>query len=36
MGNLITMLVNNGVNPLTARIPGFGTGYLHDYKSFEE
>jgi formate C-acetyltransferase len=36
MGNLITMLVNNGVNPLTGEDSGFGTGYLHDYKSFEE
>jgi pyruvate formate-lyase/glycerol dehydratase family glycyl radical enzyme len=36
MGNLITMLVNNGKNPLNGGDSGFGTGYLYDYKSFEE
>ena len=36
MGNLITMLINNGKNPLNGEDSGFGTGYLYDYKSFEE
>ncbi len=36
MGNIITMLINNGKNPLTGENSGFGTGYLYDYKSFDE
>ncbi|SHH93577.1 formate C-acetyltransferase [Sporobacter termitidis DSM 10068] len=36
MGNLITMLINNGRNPLNGGDSGFGTGYLYDYKSFDE
>jgi formate C-acetyltransferase len=36
MGNIITMLVNNGKNPLNGGDSGFGTGYLYDYKSFDE
>ena len=35
MGNIITMLINNGKNPLTGEDSGFGTGYLYDYKSFD-
>jgi pyruvate formate-lyase/glycerol dehydratase family glycyl radical enzyme len=36
MGNIITMLINNGKNPLNGEDSGFGTGYLYDYKSFDE
>ena len=36
MGNMITMLINNGKNPLNDSDSGFGTGYLYDYKSFDE
>jgi formate C-acetyltransferase len=36
MGNIITMLINNGRNPLNGGDSGFGTGYLYDYKSFDE
>lgn len=36
MGNIIVMLINNGINPLNNTDTGFGTGYLYDYKSFEE
>jgi formate C-acetyltransferase len=36
MGNIIVMLLNNGFNPLTGEDSGFGTGYLYDYKSFDE
>ncbi|NLT15496.1 MAG: hypothetical protein GXY05_14265 [Clostridiales bacterium] len=36
MGNIITMLINNGENPLNGENTGFGTGYLYDYKSFDE
>ena len=34
MGNIITMLINNGMNPLNGGDSGYGTGYLYDYKSF--
>jgi formate C-acetyltransferase len=36
MGNIITMLINNGRNPLNGRDSGFGTGYLYDYNSFDQ
>jgi pyruvate formate-lyase/glycerol dehydratase family glycyl radical enzyme len=36
MGNIITMLVNNGKNPLNGGDSGFGTGFLYDYENFDE
>ena len=36
MGNMIVLMMNNGVNPLNGVDTGFGTGYLYDYESFEE
>ncbi len=36
MGNIITMLINNGKNPLNGEYSGFSTGYLYDYRSFDE
>ncbi len=36
MGNIITMLINNGVNKLTGEDTGFGTGYLYDYENFDQ
>lgn len=36
MGNMIVLLINNGINPLNGEDTGFSTGYLYDYKSFDE
>ncbi|MDR3365156.1 MAG: hypothetical protein LBS91_09500 [Clostridiales Family XIII bacterium] len=36
LGNIIVMLVNNGINPFTGKDSGFGTGHLYDYKNFGE
>ncbi len=36
MGNMIVLMMNNGINPLNGVDTGFGTGYLYDYESFEE
>ena len=36
MGNLICLLINGGINKLTGEDTGFSTGYLYDYKTFDE
>lgn len=36
MGNIIVLMINNGINPLNGVDTGFGTGYLYDYNSFDE
>jgi formate C-acetyltransferase len=36
MGNMLVMLINGGKNPLNGEDSGYSTGYLYDYKTFDE